>query len=154
MKHNHLLSFCDLANRENLPVTGGFVPRLYDTVCFTANEHPYYWYEEFHEKNPEKWRALRRRITSLVEWTVVHPSVLSLNIDYSFPPRRKEALPSFAGAKVDRSNDVDPIALRAASAMSALSQPRAVGPDGPLSDDELAELLARPVHFSGIINSE
>lgn len=52
----------------SLPVKGGFVPALYDTLVITSNKAPWIWYEK-------GLGALARRITEVAEVIDIHQSI-------------------------------------------------------------------------------
>lgn len=68
--HSFLLNLCG-DGPIYLPVHGGQVPLASTTthVIFTANEHPYYWYQKLYEQKPELWRAMERRIEDVRHMT-------------------------------------------------------------------------------------
>lgn len=73
MSHEMLLRLLD-RYRCTVPVHGGQVVWVPRKIILTSNYHPFEWYRNLNVSDPElgPWRALERRLSSVVEMTEVY----------------------------------------------------------------------------------
>lgn len=86
MPHEDLLRILDRYH-TTVPIHGGSVVWRPRKIILTSNYHPFFWYQQLNMKDPEltPWRALERRISSVVE---IREAVWRAPQDVVFPVRR------------------------------------------------------------------